>query len=101
MAETQGESQALARINAKLSALLAITVDRHLRDTGLAKPRPRTIDQLLQDAGLTVPEIAELLGKTPQAVYQIVGKTKKKSAKNGGAAPAGASATSGDGEPSR
>jgi len=69
--------QRLERLEAKLTGLLAVTVDRHLRDTGLAKPRPRAIDQILFDAGLTVSEIGYLLGKTPQAVYLVIGKNRK------------------------
>lgn len=58
----------LKSIDAKLGAILALTVDSHLRDTGIAKPRPRSIDVILQDAGLTVAQIAKVLGKTERAV---------------------------------
>jgi hypothetical protein len=57
--------------------VLAITVDRHLRDTDLAKPRPRSIDRMLADLGLTGAEIAKLLGKTPQAVSIALSKDKQ------------------------
>ena len=57
--------------------MLAITVDRHLRDTDLAKPRPRSIDRMLADLGLTGAEIAKLLGKTPQAVSIALSKDKQ------------------------
>lgn len=60
--------QHLQRIDAKLSALLAITVDRYLRDTEIARPKPRSIDKLLSDAGLASGDIAKLLGKTERAV---------------------------------
>lgn len=60
--------QHLQRIDAKLSALLAIMIDRYLRDTEVARPKPRSIDQLLSDAGLANGEIAKLLGKTERAV---------------------------------
>lgn len=60
------------RLEAKLTALLAIVIDQHLRDTGLAKPRPRSIDQILADAGLSIKEISALLGKTTQAVGQAL-----------------------------
>jgi hypothetical protein len=39
------------RIDAKVSALLALALETHLRTTG-AKTKKRTIDQLLADAGL-------------------------------------------------
>lgn len=70
----------LKKNNRLLYALLAITVDQHIRGTDLAKPRPRSIDRMLTDVGLTGVEIAKLLGKTPQAVSNALmtdGKTKK------------------------
>ena len=48
----------LKKLNRNVSAMLAITVDRHLRDTDLAKPRPRSIDRMLADLGLSGSEIA-------------------------------------------
>lgn len=67
----------LNKLNRNVSAVLAITVDRHLRDTDLAKPRPRSIDRMLADLGLTGAEIAKLLGKTPQAVSIALSKDKQ------------------------
>jgi hypothetical protein len=67
----------LKRLDTKLSALLAILVDQHLRDTGLAQPRPRSIDRMLVDVGLTGAEVARLLGKSPQAVSQVLAKDSK------------------------
>lgn len=67
----------LKKLNRNISAMLAITVDRHLRDTDLAKPRPRSIDRMLADLGLTGAEIAKLLGKTPQAVSIALSKDKQ------------------------
>lgn len=72
----------LKKLNRNVSAMLAITVDRHLRDTDLAKPRPRSIDRLLADLGLTGAEIAKLLGKTPQAVSIALSKDKQAVAKS-------------------
>jgi hypothetical protein len=74
-------SETLQRIDRNLAALLAITVDRHIRETDLAKPRPRSIDQMLSDVGISNTEIAKLLGKSPQAVSQVL--SKKASKKNG------------------
>lgn len=71
----------LKKMNRLLSALLTITVDRHLRDTDLAKPRPRSIDRMLADIGLQGNEIAKLLGKTPQAVSNALAKEKPVSKK--------------------
>ncbi len=74
---TEFEANADA-IHRKLNALLAVTVQRLLiEDPSLAAPRPRTIDQLLSDAGLRQAEIADLLGKTPQAVSQALSRSKK------------------------
>jgi IS30 family transposase len=61
----EGES----RLESKLNAILAILVDRHLRDTEIARPKDRSIDRLLTDAGLTAKEIAALLGKTERGVH--------------------------------
>lgn len=56
------DAGALSRIDSKLSAWLAITLDQSLRDTAAARSRPRSIDQLLADAGLSAKEIGALLG---------------------------------------
>lgn len=71
----------LKKNNRMLYALLAITVDQHIRGTDIAKPRPRTIDRMLTDVGLTGVEIAKLLGKTPQAVSNALAGDSKPSAK--------------------
>jgi hypothetical protein len=67
----------LKRIDRNIAALLAINVDRHLRESDLAKPRPRSIDRMLSDVGLTDSEIGILLGKTRQAVGQVLAKDAK------------------------
>jgi hypothetical protein len=64
--------QGLERIDAKLAALLAISVDRYLRETGIARPKPRSIDRMLSDVGLNASDIASLLGKTERAVYKVL-----------------------------
>lgn len=68
----------LAQIDSKLTALLALLVDGYLRETGLAKPKDRSIDRILADAGLSARTIAGLLGKTERAVHlQLQGPSKK------------------------
>jgi len=62
----------LGRIDSKLAALLAISLDAYLRETGVARPRPRSIDRLLTDAGLSAKDIAALLGKTERAVHLVL-----------------------------
>jgi hypothetical protein len=69
-------------IDAKLSALLAIVLDAYLRQTGVARPKTRSIDKLLRDAGLSSATIATLLGKTERAVaLQLEKERDKKAAK--------------------
>jgi hypothetical protein len=59
----------LAEIDSKLSALLALILDSYLRQTGIAKPKDRSVDRILADAGLSARTIARLLGKTERAVH--------------------------------
>jgi hypothetical protein len=68
----------LGKIDAKLGALLAVTLDQYLRTTGTAKPRPRAIDKLLRDAGLTSQQIADMLGKTRRAVDKALEASPRK-----------------------
>lgn len=69
------ELELLRSIDVKLGALLALETQRLLReDPELADPRPRSIDRLLADTGLSRTEIASILGKTPQAVGQMLKK---------------------------
>lgn len=80
----------LKRIDSKLAALLAITVDQYLRDNpDVAKPRHESIDQLLVGVGLPVKDVAALLNKSEQAVYQMLNRTKKSAPKTRGQQPAG------------
>ncbi len=68
----------LDRIDAKLTALLAIILDGYLRQTGVARRKWRSIDRILSDAGLSASSIGALLGKTERAVHlslQREGKT--------------------------
>ncbi len=51
-----------------LLAQLTINVDQYIRDTGIARPKPRSIDKMLSDVGLKTADIASLLGKTERAV---------------------------------
>lgn len=70
---------ALKRIEALLSASLGIQVEEFLRSSGVAKPRPRSVDRMLNDFGLTGVQVANLLGKSPQAVSQVLARDKEKS----------------------
>lgn len=67
----------LRKSNRMISALLTITLDQHLRNSDLAKPRPRSIDRMLTDIGLSGVEISKLLGKTPQAVSNALAADSK------------------------
>jgi DNA-directed RNA polymerase specialized sigma24 family protein len=65
-------------IDAKLGAVLALMLDAHLRQTEIARPKERTIDELLAAAGVPTQEIARLLGKTDRAVRKQLAGGKKK-----------------------
>lgn len=75
MADTTLE--ALERVETILNSILGIQVDQFLRDSGVGKPRPRSIDRMLADFGLSSVQIAALLGKTRQAVNQALAKDDK------------------------
>jgi hypothetical protein len=62
------DHELLASIDAKLGALLTLTLDSYLRETGIAKPKERSVDAMLARVGLTPQQIAALLGKTDRAV---------------------------------
>jgi hypothetical protein len=67
-------------IDAKLSALLTLVLDGYLRQTGVARPKERSIDKMLSDVGLSAATIATLLGKAERAVHmQLAGERAKKS----------------------
>ena len=60
-------------------AQLTIQVDRYIRETEIARPKPRSIDKMLSDVGLKTNDIAKLLGKTERAVQmQIASDSKTK-----------------------
>lgn len=73
--EETDDTELLRAIDTKLGALVAIHTHRLLiEDPDLAKPRPRSIDKMLFDVGLTQADIGRLLGKTRQAVGQSLKK---------------------------
>lgn len=77
------ELKLLRRIDAKLGALLVVNLEEFLRrHPEVAKPRPRTLDQMLADAGLAARDIASLLGKSEQAVYLQLSKKAKKTGRS-------------------
>jgi hypothetical protein len=76
--------EALKRIEILLTAILGIQVDQFLRDSDVAKPRPRSIDRMLTDFGFNQVQVATLLGKSPQAVGQVLAKDKSKRTSNKG-----------------
>lgn len=73
----------LRSIDAKVSGILVLVLDAYLRQTGAAKPRPRSVDKMLSDVGLDAASIAALLGKTDRAVHKQLQaeREKKKSAR--------------------
>jgi hypothetical protein len=75
------DDQVLERIDSKLTALLALVLDSYLRNTGVARPRERSIDLMLSDAGLSASTIAGLLGKTDRAVHKQLQNERDAAAK--------------------
>jgi hypothetical protein len=77
---TSPTDEVLERIDAKLGAILSLILDSYLRETGIAQPKPRSVDRLLADAGLNTATIAKMLGKTERAVnLRLQGSAKKMS----------------------
>jgi hypothetical protein len=75
----------LQAIDAKVSALLTLVLDAYLRQTGIARPKERSVDRMLSDVGLPAATIAKLLGKTDRAVHlQLKSEREKKAAKKPG-----------------
>jgi hypothetical protein len=70
------EAKTLQLVDAKLGGILALMVDLYIRETGVAKPKPRSIDKLLKDAGLDNAQISSLLGKTRRAVEMKLAEEK-------------------------
>lgn len=71
----------IAQIDAKLTALLSLILDGYLRETKIAKPKARSIDRMLADAGLSAKTISGLLGKTERAVNLHLQKDAKPKSK--------------------
>jgi hypothetical protein len=70
-------------VDAKLSALLVLVLDGYLRQTGVARPKERSVDKMLADVGLSAAVIARLLGKTERAVHlQLAPRRAEKTAPN-------------------
>lgn len=72
-------------------AQLTIQVDQYIRETGVARPKPRSIDKMLSDVGMKTSDIAHLLGKTERAVNMQLASdsmTRKKSDANSSEAEA-------------
>lgn len=62
----------LTSLDAKLGAMLTHAVDAYIRETGIAKPKERSIDRMLSDVGVSTGDIAKLLGKTERAVQLVL-----------------------------
>lgn len=66
------ELAVLTNIDKKLSALIALMVEQHLRETESTKYKPRSADRILTDLGMSGSEVGRLLGKSQQAVSQAL-----------------------------
>jgi hypothetical protein len=71
----------LRSIDAKIGAILTLVLDAYLRQTGVARPKERSVDKMLSDVGLPASTIAKLLGKTERAVYMQLEAADKKEKK--------------------
>jgi hypothetical protein len=68
---TGNMEERVAKIEQSLDVLIAIAIDRHLRDfPELGNARSPRMEHVLRDGGLNGPQIALLLGKSRQAVSQ-------------------------------
>ena len=73
MPDTQpSTNELLTSIDAKLGALVMLAVDVYIRDTGVARPKERSIDRMLSDVGLSPLEVGNILGKTDRAVRKLL-----------------------------
>lgn len=73
------DADLLSEINAKLSALLALDIERTLIEKGVQRrTRPRSLDKLLSDVGLGNKQIAAVLGKTERAVQMALAEERGK-----------------------
>ena len=72
----------LTMIDAKVSALLTLVLDVYMRQTGVGRPKERSVDTMLFDVGVPASTIAKLLGKTERAVHlQVAADREKKAGK--------------------
>jgi hypothetical protein len=82
----------LRSIDSKLSVLLAMAIDGHLRSNPeLGSSRHPSLDSLLSEAGLSSRQIGLLLGKTRQAVEQKISRERPRESRPGGRAGRGGS----------
>lgn len=70
-------SRAIERLEAKITALVAISADDIVRREGTSRARRRAIEEILADAGMSHSEIGRVLGKSKQAVSQAIAKSKR------------------------
>lgn len=66
------EDEHLRRIDAKIGALVALEVDRVLRETNAQGAGSQSLDQLLATAGYGTVEIASMLGRSQRAVQKAL-----------------------------
>ena len=60
-----------------LLAQLTIKVDQYIKETGIARPKARSIDKMLSDVGVKTADIAKILGKTERAVNMQLASDSK------------------------
>ena len=81
---SERQEELLESIDAKLGGIFVLQLDLYMRETGAAKPKPRNLDRMLSDAGVSNADIAALLGKTERDVRMQLESEKKSAKPDGG-----------------
>ena len=71
--------EVLKSIDRKLSAVIALLADDHMRVTDTGRQRFRSLDRILTDQGLSGTQVGRVLGKSQQAVSQALARDRKAS----------------------
>jgi IS30 family transposase len=74
---TMNELQVLQSIDRKLSALISLLADLRQRTAEQGDKSAPKVEALLHKAGLSSPEIANLIGKDPQAVRKAIQRSRR------------------------
>jgi hypothetical protein len=79
MIDDTREIQILEAMNKKLSAILALMVERESSENGsTARHKRRPAESILAAVGLKAPEIAKILGKKQSAVWKAIERSRSR-----------------------